>query len=275
MPDLDTLEEAPPARLDFPVLRAFRDPICVRAADETDTSAGDVMEGHFSVFDQWFEINSWMEGHFLERVAPGSFKRTFNAWRSASDPHKIQVLLEHGMDPTVGNKPLGVNESLSEDKTGAAYRVSMFDASYVNDLLPALRSGVYGSSYRFRVIADRWDYEPPVSDHNPDGIPERTIIEQAVSEHGPTVWPANPHATAGLRSTTDDYYAQVRNRNPDAYDQLVRRAIDLRTSPAVRALADGTEPAATDQNDPPNGTRSEPRTPTHARQLLRRLRYTQ
>jgi HK97 family phage prohead protease len=264
MPDLDT---APPARLDIPVLRTYRRGVELRAEDEEAAAGPGVLEGHFSVFNQWFEINSWFEGHFMERTAPGSFKRTFNAWRSAKDPHRIQVLLEHGYDPTVGDKPLGVNEELSEDKVGAAYRASLFDAGYVRELVPALGAGVYGSSYRFRVLADTWDYEPEASEHNPDGIPERTITEQAVYEHGPTVFPANPHATAGLRSATDHYYEQLRSRNPRVYDEMVRRATVLRTSPAARP--GGTEPATTDPDGPPHGTR---RSPKHAMQALRRFK---
>lgn len=265
-PDLDT---APPARLDIPVLRTYRRGLELRAfGDEvTDAEGPGQLVGHFSVFNEWFEINSWFEGHFLERTAAGSFKRTFNAWRSAKDPHRIQCMLEHGYDPTVGDKPLGINETLDEDEVGAAYEARLFDAGYVRELVPALEAGVYGSSYRFRVLSDKWDYEPGTSDHNPDGIPERTISEQMVFEHGPTVFPANPLATAGLRSATDNFYEKLRSRNPRAYDEMVRRATVLRTSPAARP--GGTEPASTHPDGPPNGTR---RSPLHAKQALRRLK---
>lgn len=248
-PTID-LAEAPPARLDIPVLRAVRPGVELRA---TEDSPG-VLEGHFSVFNRWFEINSWFEGHFLERTAPGSFKRTFNAWRDSNDSHRIQVLLEHGYDPTVGDKPLGMPESLSEDRTGAAYEVNLFDASYVRDIVPALRAGAYSASYRFRVVSDTWDYEPETSEHNPDRLPERTITEQQVFEFGPTVFPANPAATAGMRSLTDHYYEQLRAAHPNAYDDFVRRATILRTPPA-----DGTGPANTQPNGSPHGTRRSPR----------------
>lgn len=257
--DLDT---APPVRLDIPVLRAVRSGVEVRADDGGDEGPG-TLAGHFSVFNQWFEINSWFEGRFMERTVPGSFKKTFGDWRSASDPHRIQLLLEHGYDPTVGDKPLGVPEALSEDRVGAAYEAPLFDSSYVRDLLPALRAGVYGASYRFRVIQDSWDYEPAASEHNPDGLPERTITEQRVFEFGPTVFPANPAATAGLRSLTDHYYEQLRSRQPHAYDQMVRRALELRT-PA----AEGTGAAQHHPGEPPAGTR---RSPKHADQARRRL----
>ncbi len=273
--DLDGL---PPVRLDIPVLRVFREESATLRAVPDDAAADDTsryLEGHFSKFDTWFRIDSWYEGLFMERTVKGSFKRTFNAWRSSKDPHRIQVLLEHGYDPTVGDKPLGINEELSEDDTGAAYRSRLFDAGYVRDLHPALEAGVYGSSYRFRVISDKWDYEPGTSDHNPEGIPERTITEQMVFEHGPTVFPANPEATAALRSATDRYYEQMRSRNPSGYDQLVRRAVDLRSvgrrTPPVGRAAD-TGPAKSHADDSPAGTRRGPR---HAAQVLRRLRVSE
>lgn len=271
-PDLDT---APPARLDIPVLRTYRRGLELRAEEDSaseDEGPG-MLVGHFSVFNEWFEINSWFEGHFLERTAPGSFKATFNSWRSSSDPHRIQCMLEHGYDPTVGDKPLGINETLAEDKVGAAYEARLFDASYVREIVPALEAGVYGSSYRFRVIRDSWNYEPDESEHNPNGIPERTIIEQMVFEHGPTVFPANPLATAGLRSATDHFYEKLRSRNPRAYDEMVRRATELRTSTTGDAAKPRTSPAVDAANTPPvappHGTR---RSPLDAKQALRRLK---
>jgi phage head maturation protease len=74
------------------------------------------MHGHFAVFNRWTEINSWFEGNFLERIAPGAFKKTFRE-------KTPKVLFQHGQDPQIGDKPLGPIESLAEDETGAAYEV--------------------------------------------------------------------------------------------------------------------------------------------------------
>jgi HK97 family phage prohead protease len=243
----------PPARLDMPVLRAVRPGVELRAAD--DGNGVGTLVGHFSVFNRWFEINSFWEGHFLERVAPGAFSKTFGDWRNAGDPHRIQVLLEHGHDPTVGDKPLGVARALSEDATGAGYEARLFDAAYVRELVPAIAAGVYGASYRFQVIQDAWDQEPEASEQNPNGLPERTITENRVYEFGPTVWPANPHATAGMRSAclTDHYYDMLRAAHPQEYDDLLGRTQRART-PA----ADGTGAATHNPAEPPRGTRRFP-----------------
>lgn len=218
----------PPAKLPVSVCRAQSDLGLLRSEDGSKMP---VMEGHFSAFGNWYEINSSFEGHFLERISPGAFRKTFNddAGRKNAG-ERIKCLLEHGHDPTVADKPLGVPRSLKEDGNGAAYEVPLLDTSYVRDLVPALEAGAYGSSFRFKVLHDEWDEEPSRSDHNPDGIPERTIKEVRVAEFGPTIYPANTAASAGLRSTTDEYYATLRSRRPEEYAEAVRSARETRAA---------------------------------------------
>lgn len=182
----------------------------------------------FSTFNTWYEIDSWFEGQFLERTVPGSFKKTIK-----ENGDNVKVLYDHGMDYQVGNKILGSIESLAETSTGPHADVSLFDTSYNRDLLPGLKAGVYGSSFRFRVIKEEWNDEPGVSSWNPKGIPERTIKEVKLMEFGPVTFPANPDSTAGVRSLTDDFYNRARQRDPHVYDDLVARATALRTPEAV------------------------------------------
>jgi HK97 family phage major capsid protein/HK97 family phage prohead protease len=229
----DTIEPitGPPTRLPVPVCRTQSQLGEVRA--ETTEAGGSVrvMEGHFSVFDNWYEINSAFEGRFLERISPGAYKKTFKddaSRKNAGD--KIKCLLEHGHDPQVADKPLGVPRALAEDENGARYEVPLLDTSYVRDLVPALEAGAYGSSFRFRVLQDEWVEEPERSDWNPDGIPERTIKEVRVMEFGPTMFPANGAATAGLRSTTDAYYEGLKRRAPEAYADALRSVRETRES---------------------------------------------
>lgn len=228
----------PPVKLTIPVCRTQSDLGELRK----DTGGQFIMEGHFSVFDDWYEINSYFEGEFMERIAPGAFKKTFMddaSRKNAGD--KIKCILEHGHDYTVGDKPLGVPRSLSEDATGAAYEVPLLDTSYVRDLVPALDAGAYGASFRFRVLVDEWIEEPERSDYNPNGIPERTIKEVRVMEFGPTMFPASAGASAGLRSTTDDYYQAVRARKPDDFTEALRSAKGTReTAELARNLAKET-----------------------------------
>lgn len=159
-----------------------------------------VLEGHFAVFNEWTEIDSMWEGNFLERIAPGAFKKTFR-----ESAQSIRALFQHGRDPQIGDKPLGAVDTLEEDTVGAHYVVPLFETSYNADLVPGLRAGVYGASFRFTVIQESVDNEPKPSSMNPNGIPQRTITEARVFEFGPVTFPAYASATAGLRSLSDEF----------------------------------------------------------------------
>lgn len=170
-----------------------------------------VMFGHFSTFGDFYEVDSWLEGRFVEQVARGAFEITFR-----EDRDQIKSLFQHGRDPVVGAKPLGVITDLREDAIGAAYEVELIETDYVRDsLLAGLEAGLYGASFRFQVLREEWRAEPPASAKNPEGLPERTITEARVFEFGPVTFPANPAATSGVRaiersiSLTDWYYAEA------------------------------------------------------------------
>lgn len=230
---------------DLDLVRTWHLP--VRAA-ETDGSLG-TMEVRFSVFDAWYEINSWWEGKFLERTQRGAFAKTIS-----ESGLRTKVLFNHGHDFHIGEKLLGQVESLSEEADSPVGIVPLFDTSYNRDLLPGLQAGAYGSSFMFRVVKEEWNDDPGRSDHNPDGIPERTITEVRLFEFGPVTWPANPEATAGMRcvSGTDQYYEQLRSRDPQRVDSLRSRVTAIRTSapePAAPSTGPATEaaPAPTDE----------------------------
>lgn len=228
----------------------FRGVRPIRLGEETrdgGPSGGEVLTGHFAVFNQWTEICSMWEGEFLERFVPGAFKKTI---RESGD--SMRVLFQHGRDPYIGDKPLGAIDRLEEDEVGALYEVPLFtDASYVRDLLPGLRAKQYGASFRFGVVREEWVNEPKVSDYNPRGLPERTVREAYVTEFGPVTFPAYPGASAGLRSLTDDMLVRLYAGDPQRVRQLLGLdeagtqfpgAVDL-DEPAVR------EDANTDVDD--------------------------
>lgn len=202
--------EAPPRDELF---RAYRPGVELR----DDSADGPVMVGHFAVFNRWTEIDSLWEGRFLERIAPGAFRKTFREGRDA-----MRVLFQHGHDPQVGNKPIGSIRDLREDETGAYYEVPLLDARYVTeDVLPGLRAGVYGASFRFRVIREEFVQEPKPSAENPAGLPERTVKEAVVREFGPVTFPAYPDATAGIRSMTDEMVLGRLARDPAGVARLL------------------------------------------------------
>lgn len=191
--------------------------VCRDVEARADGDNGTVLSGHFAVFDIWTEINSWYEGRFLESLAPGAFAKTINESRD-----QIKVQFDHGFDFHVGDSPLGPIDDLREDDIGAYYEVPLLDTDYNRDrILPLLRGrllsgedrgSLLGASFRFRVMKEEWTEDPGVSEHNPDGLPERVIKEVRLFEFGPVVFPAYPEATAGLRSLTDHYLDRRRNR---------------------------------------------------------------
>lgn len=204
------------------LFRGMAAPVELRADD--DAPAGKTMAGHFAVFDEWTEIDSWFEGRFLERLAPGVFAKSIN-----DGLPNVRVQFDHGHDPHIGGAPLGHPEVVKEDKRGAYYEVELFDTDYNRDRIIPLLEGrlmdgtvtgrsALGASFRFRVIKDEWDEEPGRSDTNPDGLPERTIREVRLFEFGPVVFGAYPTATAGMRCLTDYYLDRQRSSRMGAAD---------------------------------------------------------
>ena len=157
---------------------------------------GSTLFGHFAVFNQWTEINDMFEGSFMERIAPGAFRKTIS-----DNADAMRVLFQHGRDPQVGDKPIASITALREDKTGAYYEADLLD-SVPPLIVDGLRAGLYGASFRFRVMREDIVEEPDPSASNPRGLPERTIREARVQEFGPVTFGAYPAATSGVRSIT-------------------------------------------------------------------------
>lgn len=163
---------------------------------------GKTLFGHFAVFNRWTKIDSIFEGTFMERVAPGAFKKTFREGRD-----QMRVLLNHGYDPELGDRPIASIRDVGEDEEGAYYEAELLDG--VPELVRSgIAAGEYGASFRFSVVREEWNDDPGASDDNPLGLPERTLKEMRVMEFGPVTWGAYPEATSGLRwSPTDTYRA--------------------------------------------------------------------
>lgn len=157
------------------------------------TADGNTLSGYAIRWNEWTPIAG---GAYLERFAAGS-------WDDAIASGNVKVMAEHGMDPTIGLKPIASLRSLTDDGTGAAYEAELLtDAPYVDTLRPGLRAGLYGSSFRFNVPegGQTINRRPGKSTHNPGGVPEVTITRANIVELGPTSLPAYAGSTASLRS---------------------------------------------------------------------------
>jgi HK97 family phage prohead protease len=207
--------------------------------------------GRFAVFNEWTEINSAWEGRFLERIAPSAFNKTIQENRAG-----MRVLFDHGHDPHIGNKPLGVIEDLRVEDDGPHYEVPLFDTAYNRELLPGLKAGAYGASFRFKVMREEFDKAPDKSDYNELGLPERTITEAKVMEFGPVTFPAYEGATAGVRSLTDEYIRHQLLGDDDRLEELFRKTFQqfaqLNPAPSTEPDAAPTGTSGTpERRDPP------------------------
>lgn len=231
------------------LVRTSLAPMQVRAGGDD----GNTLYGHFTVFGEWTEINSMWEGHFLERNAKGMLDRTLR-----ERGPQVRVLVDHGTDPSIGNKPLGTVRKLRGD---AYYEVDLFDVPYVRDLRPALAAGQYGASYRFRVVDEEVVQPKRATSHNPAMLPERTITDVDLYEFGPVMFPAYESASAGLRSwirSTDEFVDALRDPafvarlterlGPKTVENIARDMSTSTTYNAVDALTTWTAPNTTTSN---------------------------
>ncbi len=230
---------------------------------EAAQDAMPTMFGHFAVFNRWTEIDSFWEGNFMEAIAPGAFKRSIE-----NSKDSIRTLFQHGRDPSTGALPLGTIDVLREDDVGAYYEVGLFDADYVQRILPALRSGQLGASFRFQVTRETVNSKPEASDHNPAGIPERTIQDLVLFEFGPVTFPAYDDATAGvrsgMRSMTDEWIIGRFGLDPRKFEDLVHHYLDHAVARPGRDLG-AVHAAPEPRNDPPGGRLEVVRNPRRAR----------
>jgi hypothetical protein len=172
-----------------------------------------VLEGRMMPYDEWTEIKSRVEGHFLERFAPGALAKTM-----AERSDRIRVLFEHGLD-VLGGQTIAAIEEMREEPDGAYYRASLLDG-LPNLLLAGLRRGLYGSSVRYGPVKLDRVRSPRRSEHNPEGLEERTVREGFVKEFSVTTFPQYAGATASIRSLTDDIAAHRLLGDPRYLDLL-------------------------------------------------------
>ncbi|MEN3337589.1 MAG: hypothetical protein V7647_1265, partial [Acidobacteriota bacterium] len=192
----------------------------VSAAPELRDDAKPVMFGHFAEFETWTEVNSVIEGHFMERTASTAFAKTIRENRQ-----NMRVLFHHGRD-ALGVQVLGKIERLDED---TYYEVELFDG-VPPLIMDGLRAGEYGSSYRFSIVQHEFVARPKRSAHNPDGLPELTVVEARVREFGPTPFGQYKGASSAVRSTTDEIFVDGLAQDPERFERLLRQRTGISLS---------------------------------------------
>lgn len=195
--------------------RDFTREITFHITDTRDAANGDglTFDGYAAVFDQPTEINSSLEGHFLETIKPGAFKKTLR--------EKTPVLMfDHGNHPVMGTMPIGSITRATEDHRGLRIQARLHDNWLTEPIRDAIRSGaVSGMSFRFAAVAESWIQPKKSTD-----LPQRELREVKVPELGPVVFPAYSGTSASVRSainaiaqddTLRSVLIDVANKTPD------------------------------------------------------------
>lgn len=213
---------------------------------------GLTLDGWAAVFNSPTVIDSW-EGTFIEKIAPGSMRRSFR-----ESPPKIQF--DHGTHPLVGSIPIASLVDCREDSDpvlapeGGAHVIGRIFNNWlmqpVRDAIASDPPGISGMSFRFEVVRESWTYangEPITSDKDllaeldrtwdgsvpADDLPIRTLRELKVPELGPVTWPAYEETSIAVRQGHIDL---DRLQEPEQRKLLARAVFTMDT--AARGAAD-------------------------------------
>ena len=173
---------------------------------------------------------------FREYIAPGAFKRSLDTNRD------VLALVEHDRSMIIGRRSAGTLR-LEEDSTGLRYEVDVPDTQVGRDLLTNIRSGnIKGSSFGFRAIKDRWEFNH--EDYSKD---KRTLLELELYDVGPVAEPAYADTSVAARSR-----AEARSR------QGTRSQDPAKTDPNAAAPGADAKPGEPQAGDAPKEKPKDP-----------------
>ena len=149
------------------------------------STKGRTLTGYASAFN--YPIDSGTRHHpETTLVRPGAFTKTL---QEHSD--RVQVLVNHGMDPRWGMSPVAAITDMHQDQTGLRVSADIIDDPSFDPLVASLKAGA------FRAMSIQ--FEPVKESHNDDRT-ERYLDELALWEWGPVTFPANEGAVAELNT---------------------------------------------------------------------------
>lgn len=137
--------------------------------------------GHAAVFNAETDIG----GYFMERVAPGAFKR-------AIGEDDVRSLFNHDPNFVLGRTKAGTL-TLREDETGLMTETTPPDTQFARDLLVSIARGdISQMSFAFRVKRESWEEKGDKW--------LRTIEDVELFDVSPVTYPAYPTTDVGLRN---------------------------------------------------------------------------
>jgi phage head maturation protease len=178
---------------DDPPLRRVTD--CLGPVVLRDGGGEPIVEGLVVPFDLWQEIDNPREGHFLERFAPGSLKKSFGSGLL----NRVKGFFEHGKSRMFERAPIMEIRETWEQADGAYFRAALLKGlpAWVED---GLRRGLYGASIGGRPVEVDVVRSPGKSSYNPRGLEERTYRELEAHDISLTSRPQYEAAVVALRS---------------------------------------------------------------------------
>lgn len=143
------------------------------------------LTGYAAVFNSdSVEFSGW-EKPWVERIAPGAFKR------SLAEAPDVVALWSHRADAPIARAPKTLR--VEEDGEGLKVEISLADTSRNRDLLADVRSGsVDAMSFGFQARSTKWD-EGKERD-------VRTLLDVDLFEVSAVVFPAYPATSLSARS---------------------------------------------------------------------------
>jgi HK97 family phage prohead protease len=137
---------------------------------------------------------------FIERVAPGSFRKTIK------ESKDIRAFGNHNPDLLLGSSAARTLR-LSEDERGLLTNIDLPETSYASDLSVLIARGdVRGMSFGFRVVKEKWGEPGALWEPSPgtEALPQRMVTEVRLYEVSiVTGFPAYPDTTASVRHLAD------------------------------------------------------------------------
>jgi phage head maturation protease len=217
-----------------------------------DDDGEQTVEGVVVPYNQWSEVDSVIEGHFMERFAPGSLRKSFSEGFA-----RMKGYFEHGRSRLFDRTPIMELREAWETNEAAFFRANLL-RGLPPWMIDGLRRGVYGVSLGAEEVKTDSVRYPKRSAHNPKGIEERTYKELRGYDISLTPSPHYAEATAMLRSITDDLTVKELLKDPDALVELLRRATETEAEPTHSEPTDevqeapepATEPAEVEETEP-------------------------
>jgi uncharacterized protein len=179
-----------------------------------------ILEGHAAVFNSDSLEFAGYGKPWVERIAPGAFKRTL-----AEQPD-VKALWSHRADAILARSPGTL--SLSEDDKGLRVEIKLIDTQQNKDVLASVRAGLVDSmSFGFSARSVKWE-EGKERD-------VRTLLDVDLFEVSPVVWPAYPDTAISARSA-----ASFRSNDGTAELKAIAEERDQHFATARKSTEDAT-----------------------------------